>query len=291
MSCIKTQPQRKCNALSLQRINDWFEGKLATSGSQTKGRKMALNNFIKMIHCYISTTDGHLYIKGMCCAEKTKNKVYCVCLLADKTGVIIQCNCLCPAGSGFAVACKHVSAILYGIEHYGQTGKLLEYSSCTSKLQTWHVPTCKKTSNKLRVTDFFPNNSSIIVDNDQTDKVVNYLLNRKIPSPLTANRNAKMRAYFGDHDYVSNLEKCMLDEINKCDYNQIKRFEQTTRNQSGSKLWHELRKSRITASNAYNVVRTVRSGKMSTKIAQSIIQPKPFSNCAVKSRIYSTTML
>lgn len=165
---------------------------------------MALNSFVKTIHCYISPTNGFVYIKGMCYAEKTKHKVYCVCLLVDQTGVIIQCNCLCPAGSGFAAACKHVSAILYGIEHYALTGKSLECSSCTSKLQTWHVPTCKKSSNILFLNDFFPQGNISSIDvNNQTDKLVNNFMNRKILSPLTAKRNANMRGIFwGSRLYI-----------------------------------------------------------------------------------------
>lgn len=279
MNCISTHPQNKFNALTLRKIDDWFEHKFATTGSQIKGRRMALNNFLKMIHCYISC-NKIIYLKGMCYAEKSKHTVYCVCVLLDKNGVIIQSNCLCPAGSGFEAACKHVAAVLYGVEHYGQTGKTLEFSSCTSKLQTWHVPTCKKISNKLRVTDFFPE-ENIFEKKPQTDDVVNRHINCRIPSSITETRNANMRAYFADHNYALDMDKNMLDGINRCDKNQIKSIEQKTRNQSKSKLWHEMRKTRITASVAYNVVRTVKSGKMSVKLAHSIIQPKPFSNSAV----------
>lgn len=141
MRNITDYPKKFWQKVTLETVDNWFADKHATSGSQAKGRNLALNSFIKMISSARVNGSSDVFVKAICYAEKTKNKVYTLYIVVEiVAGIIKQCTCACPAGNGFEAACKHVSAVLYGVEHYRQTGKSLERISCTSKLQTWHVP-------------------------------------------------------------------------------------------------------------------------------------------------------
>lgn len=265
-------------------IDDWFADKFATTGSQMKGRKMALTNFVQSILCAIN--DSSICAKARCFAEKTVHKTYTILFIIEKvSGGLQQCSCTCPAGAGFLAACKHVSAVLYALEHYSQTGKSLERTSCTSQLQMWHVPATKKDSTKLKIHDFYPKpilNTNNKVREDTQSRMLNAFINRRVPTVLTIERNVNPVGFFNDHCYVKNLEGCLMNEINNVNENEIKRIEILTRKQSKCKLWKEVRKTHITASVAHSIASTVKSGKMSVKPAQAIVCPKVFTNAAIR---------
>ena len=201
------------------------------------------------------------------------------------SGSLHQCSCTCPAGAGFLAACKHVAAILYALEHYGQSGKSIERKSCTSQLQMWHVPTSKKVSTKLKLEHFFKKPKRITnneAKEDSQSKMLNAFINRRIPTVLTIKRNVNPVGFFNDHCYVKNLQSCLMNNINDVNLEDIKQIEFLTRKQSNCKLWKEVRKTHITASTAHRIVSTVKSGKMSVKPAQAIVCPKSFSNAAIR---------
>lgn len=281
---LKTYSFAKFKHFTLKSIDDWFGDKFATSGSQMKGRKMALTNFVQSILCTIN--DSNICAKARCFAEKTVHKTYTVLFIIEKvSGILQQCSCTCPAGAGFLAACKHVSAILYALEHYSQTGKSIERTSCTSQLQMWHVPSAKKVTTKLKLQDFFKKpilKTNNEVREDTQSKMLNAFINRRIPTVLTIKRNVNPVGFFNDHCYVKNLGSCLMNDINDVNEKEIKQIEFLTRKQSNCKLWKEVRKTHITASVAHSIASTVKSGKMSVKPAQAIVCPKNFTNAAIR---------
>lgn len=58
----------------------------------------------------------------MCSAEMKTKVDYEVRIHIDSRECeIMKAQCQCPAGKGPGAACKHLSALLYGIEYYGVT--------------------------------------------------------------------------------------------------------------------------------------------------------------------------
>lgn len=72
------------------------------------------------------------------------------------------------------------------------------------------------------------------------------------------------------------MAKTMLDEINAVTLPQIIKYEKKTR--KNSKLWFQLRKTRITASIAHDVIRTCRTKRYAT----AFIKNKPIRSNALK---------
>ena len=58
----------------------------------------------------------------------------------DKTESVLQAHCSCKAGSGGH--CNHISALLFLVNDYScsQITEVPSDLTCTSRLQTWHIP-------------------------------------------------------------------------------------------------------------------------------------------------------
>ena len=50
----------------------------------------------------------------------------------------------CPADEGPIASCKHIVAVCYAFVNYCACGKLLDFITCTQKLQEWSRPRSKK---------------------------------------------------------------------------------------------------------------------------------------------------
>ena len=57
---------------------------------------------------------------------------------------VIGAECECPAGKGPCGSCKHIAAVCYALEEFSCLGKLLEFVTCTDRLQEWNKPRQKK---------------------------------------------------------------------------------------------------------------------------------------------------
>lgn len=108
--------------VSVSLITEWFITKFAKS-SLDKGLRLAQHNFIVKIHGKINDT-GDILIAGTCYAEMTRHKTYTQ-KIVFRNEFVNSSNCDCVAGAGNEAACKHVSAIMFGLQHYGSTGKYL----------------------------------------------------------------------------------------------------------------------------------------------------------------------
>lgn len=117
-----------------------------------------------------------------------------------------------------------------------------------------------------------------------TNTFVDHLIRYRMPMlPSIACRiSANMSAYVSDHNYVKDFEKCLVDKINYVTEKDRSRIINGTIGQSNCKLWHTVRTSRITASNAFNIVRTAKANNWSVGYAQRIINPPMLNTFAVR---------
>jgi len=59
-------------------------------------------------------------------------------LQIDKECTVQNCQCECEAGVGLRAHCKHVSAVLFGLTKFKETGDFVTHQACTQQLQTFH---------------------------------------------------------------------------------------------------------------------------------------------------------
>lgn len=114
------------NFVSVSVITDWFTTKHAKA-SLDKGLRLAQHNFIVRIQGKFNNPALQLLIAGICYAEMTRHKQYTVKLVFHNE-ITNSATCECVAGAGNQAACKHISAIMFGLQHYGSTGKYLTSS-------------------------------------------------------------------------------------------------------------------------------------------------------------------
>ncbi|KAG4074882.1 hypothetical protein HA402_009307 [Bradysia odoriphaga] len=108
-----------------------------------------------------------------------------------------------------------------------------------------------------------------------------YAVTAKCDSSLVRKKYCNVRAYFNDHDYCKdNIATIMLNELNAVTPAQIRKFEKKTR--TNSKLWFQLRKTRITASIAHDVVRTCRTKRYASAFIKQHFLNKPIRSNALK---------
>lgn len=134
----------------------YFDERSAAKGHK-QGRKLFLCDFLKNVTHHAN--DGDIYISGKCSAETKKNKDYRVAAhLNVSNRTICKAECECVAGKGPNAACKHVGALMYGLEHYAVTGTFSNFivttssskilflgnvkqnETCTDLQQKWHKP-------------------------------------------------------------------------------------------------------------------------------------------------------
>lgn len=90
-----------------------------------------------------------------------------------------------------------------------------------------------------------------------------------------------MSGYLNDHDYVKeNLQTILLNKINNVKPTDIPKFEKKTK--KNKRLWYQLRKTRITASMAHDVIRTCHSKRLATSFLNRHFLNKPMLTKAMK---------
>ncbi|XP_037041596.1 uncharacterized protein LOC119078358 isoform X2 [Bradysia coprophila] len=140
---MKSQPLENLDSKILEWLTPsviayYFSERLSTKGHD-KGRKLFLCEFLKNIS--FVAKDNDVFISSVCSAETKKSTDYAVRVhLNCKERTVIKANCECPAGSGKNASCKHVGAVLYGVEYFAVTGRVKQNGACTSQLQQWHMP-------------------------------------------------------------------------------------------------------------------------------------------------------
>lgn len=68
--------------------------------------------------------------------------------LVSKSSTTVQrflhSQCSCAAGRGPVATCKHIAAVLFGLEEFSRLGFTKETVTCTERLQQWNRPHAKK---------------------------------------------------------------------------------------------------------------------------------------------------
>ena len=102
----------------------------------------------------VDYTSTLMHLRATYIPEMRKDRIYKVLMILDrKTCDINAATCDCLAGKGPVVSCKHVGALCYALVEFCTSGKLLDFLTCTNKLQTWNKPKPKKVD-PIPVTDF-----------------------------------------------------------------------------------------------------------------------------------------
>lgn len=179
------------------------------------------------------------------------------------------------------------------------TGTIVQNTSCTNVLQTWHQPpknTPKEhlydaiddmmqrrpSKRKIEVQDIAENPPTRLVT-DITDAFINTTISRGLKLNAHENRRANILALGNDHDYFKKtIFEDALDRINFIDEEKRRVIERETVDQSHSKRWYEERRSRITASRIKDVITAVetgarKGGTISTAIATSNFESRDLS--------------
>ena len=84
--------------------------------------------------------DGLVYVRSACRAEMKKNVSYFVDVSLSPDGFIKATQCECAAGIGPDCHCKHVCAVLCGLQEFTGSGSMKREVSCTSQLQGFKKP-------------------------------------------------------------------------------------------------------------------------------------------------------
>ena len=123
---VKHEPLEKLPIDKLQWISqaviDMYFNERKSSKGNIKGRRLFMCNFLK--DCKFYKKDDNIYFIALCSAEMKKDVDYDVKIHVNyRECEIMKSYCRCPAGKGFSAACKHVIALLYGLEYYAVTGR------------------------------------------------------------------------------------------------------------------------------------------------------------------------
>ena len=259
-------------------------------------RSMLAKGFVRT--CQFATEGEHVFFKAVVYPEMKRTVLYNVELrLSD--GEIRYTRCECAAGHGPHGICKHVTAVLYMLHHFGETGEWLLERSCTELPQQWHR------RGKGRILD--PNDP---VPLDACEKRGSSVLSDPRPPHLRGNSVAKCQrvqmhvigfcsqkpeklaicgmlegevnvpALHKDHDYlklplptqwVSNMVSLSKEDI--CS------IEKRTRGQAHSKEWSEERRVRLTASSAGRICRA--KPESFPNLAAHLYEQPPLKTAAV----------
>ncbi|KAJ6649017.1 hypothetical protein Bhyg_04249 [Pseudolycoriella hygida] len=275
----KLQPQI-LKWLSPKSIDLYFSERMASKGYDD-GRKLFMCNFLKDVK--FAKMENNLYISALCSAQMKKSIDYVIRLhLNTNECAIVKSQCKCPAGVGPSAACKHVSAVLFGLEYYAVTGNVKQNESCTGKLQQWHKPKTPGRGLERTTVDEIMNvvEPPIVPSYNITAFVCDAFSKAKPVSPLFT-KHCNLGAYLNDHKYCQKpLETIMLGRMNEVNQTERRLIERRTRN--NKKLWHNTRKTRITASIAKNIVSTCRTKNLATSFLVNHIRGVQLRTKAIK---------
>lgn len=252
-----------------------------------------------LIYVRSAVRDNKCYILASCAAEMKKHVSYCIDIVIDNEGVIVECQCECAVGTGPNAHCKHIQCLFFGLVSFNQSHNLLTKQTCTQKLQTFHKCQAYKGSpikasdlslrteggsrELKRLLDFDPRPEKFRkMDSYQSyfnNLTINYQANYgckddKNPMPILQTiAPANIYAVCQDHHYFTDTpEELFLQSecLSKISDQEIIQLEVNTRGQSHNKKWLSERCKRITASNFGRVCKcTDRTDK--TALANSLM--------------------
>lgn len=114
------------NWFSKSLIDLYFDERMASKGNE-KGRRLFMCEFLKNCRFHRECSNVYFFL-ATCCAQMKKTVEYVVNVHVDlQDRIILKSQCQCPAGIGPNAACKHVSALLHGIEYFAVTGMMVHF--------------------------------------------------------------------------------------------------------------------------------------------------------------------
>lgn len=217
-------------------------------------------------------------------------------------GDVVEASCECAAGHSIQAHCKHVTVVLIALEVVKESGEVKVEKACTGKLQKWHRPSKKWFGTPIKAKDMkvckkgqlkktclakqFPKTEA-----DQAMEIEEYncsfrnvLINAGLNLDMSMKQllePANPYAVDWDHCYTDKNYRVerLLDTLHlqNISLDNIQMFEEKTRNQSNSRLWHQLRKVRITGSMMHSICQDIDTDR-GNKLAKSILYPKKLNN-------------
>lgn len=167
-------------------------------------------------------------------------------------------------------------------------GTIFTGASCTSELQQWHKPPkledeqmsgmpidelfASKTGNPSGAASSVRCSPSAEFTKFAVDASINYGMH----TSFNSNRMCNMVALFHDHDYVTAPFEDYVNSINYVSEDQIDAIEKQTLQQSGSAVWFQHRKSRLTASNIHSIITAMETSERDLKAPSTVPSKKKF---------------
>lgn len=237
-------------------------------------------------------------------AEMKKTVSYCVDILVDENGVIVQTQCECAVGQGPSAHCKHVGCVLFGLCQFKMNGETITEQTCTQVLQTFHQAKPHRGS-PVRAKDFchLRKRKPLLYDprpssrrklpgkrDDLRNRFMNFQASVRRPV-MTLFPPADMRALASDHDYMAaSLEDDFLrrEGLLEISEDAIQKIEEVTRDQNRSEIWAYERATRITASNFGAICKATERRNIETLVNALICPPAIKSDAIIHGRKYES---
>ena len=128
----------------------------AISSTHSKSLRLFKRGFIKKME--LVARDGLVFYKARCVPEMRSSSPYKL-KLAVETKLVDDCKAVksvvfaecmpCPAGKAPRASCKHLAALMIGLEEFSFLGYTRDIPTCTDELQTWNRPHQKKSEPRL----------------------------------------------------------------------------------------------------------------------------------------------
>ena len=184
-----------------------------------RGRKFKEERYISADNIFTSTDSGSFYFQCKCKASMKKDFRKVFIKLSQTNGEVQQGYCTCPAGlSGY---CNHVMALLLEVADYSlnQLKSVPEEITCTSRLRQWGIPGVSSSNFHSAVQlpfCFYSTNDNFLPNNcNLSDECLDYIKSITVTA-----------------------EESILLETETVD-------------QAVSDLWFNVRRNKITSSNAH----------------------------------------
>lgn len=147
-------------------------------------------------------------------------------------------------------------------------------------MQKWHHPPknlneCELQANWDDIKGYNkPEFDDIMFSKSEQDRMINIHINRGNFSDLTKFRNVNPKALLNDHNYFDAFDEIFINTVNKpLTKEEIKKIEAKTVSQHENNFWSIVRKSRITASIAAEVVKCMKNKKSYLNVTKKILSP------------------
>ena len=290
----------QCKNISSEQVAAYLELHNQSVSRLTKvcksARSMLEKGFVRS--CQYVAESEHVFLKAVVYPEMKRTVLYNVEVrLSD--GDISYTRCECAAGHGPHGICKHVTAVLFMLHHFGEEGKWLLEKSCTELPQQWHRrgkgrilapddPVTLDAYQKRGASVLFDPRPQHLRGNSAVKRqrvqmrVIGFCSQRSEKLAICGMLEGEVNvpAFHKDHNYLKlPLPEQWISNMISLSKEDISSLEKRTRGQAHSKEWSEERRVRLTASSAGRICRA-RSADL-TNLASHLYEQPPLKTAAV----------